>query len=229
MAEAEHRRVAIIIPAKDEETRIANVLQAACGAKLPTEIIVVSDGSMDKTADVARRFPKVRVIELPYNMGKGAAMAEGVRATHAPIVAFIDADLLGLLPEHVDRIIRPLLGGQCEMCVGVFRGGKVWSDTAQRITPYLSGQRAMRRELFESIPYLGELRMGVEYALNNAAKRRKARVLRVVLRGVSNCHKEEKMGLVKGTAARLRMYSEIGQAMVKTRRRRRRPPRRNWW
>ncbi len=95
------------------------------------------------------------------------------------------------------------------------------SDTAQRISPYLSGQRAMRRELFEAVPFIAEVRMGVEVVLNDAAKRRKARVLRVVLRGVSNCHKEQKLGFMNGVKARQKMFKEIGQAMLMTHRPRR--------
>lgn len=224
------RRVAVIVPAYNEEARIPNVLQAVCGAKLASEVIVVSDGSRDRTADVARKFPGVQVIELETNLGKGGAMAEGVRHTEAPYIAFVDADLDSLKSEHIDLIIQPVLMERCDMCIGVFRGGKVWSDTAQMISPFLSGQRAMRRELFESVPYMAELRMGVEYALTQAAKRRRAKVLRVVLRGVSNCHKEKKMGLMKGTAARLKMYREITQAMVRTRSKKRvRARGRNRW
>jgi glycosyltransferase involved in cell wall biosynthesis len=213
-------QVAIIIPAYNEAGRISNVLKAAVGAKLADEVIVVCDGCTDNTAAVARSFEGVIVKELPTNQGKGAAMAAGVASTTARIVAFVDADLLGLHAEHVDGIIKPLLENRADMCVGIFRGGKYWSDTAQKISPYLSGQRAIRRELFEAVPYANELRLGIEVALNNVAKKRKARILRVVLRGVSNCHKEQKMGLVKGTAARAKMYVEIGQAMVKTRKRR---------
>jgi hypothetical protein len=62
--------------------------------------------------------------------------------------------------------------------------------------------------------------MGIEVTINTYAKRQKARVKRVVLRGVSNTFKEQKMGLVKGAAARARMYTEIGRAMVRMRRRR---------
>ena len=148
-----------------------------------------------------------------------------MQATKAPIVAFVDADLGGLKGQHIDDIIRPLLGEQCDMCVGIFRGGKVWSDMAQRITPYLSGQRALKRELFEAVPFMADLRMGVEWALTNAAEKRKAKVIRVLLRGVSNCAKEQKMGIMNGLKARGIMYMEITEAMVKTRRRRH-PPRR---
>lgn len=214
-------KVAVVIPAYNEEERIGAVLNAATRSDLVDEVVVVSDGSCDRTCEVARRYPNVRVLELPFNMGKGGAMSAGVASTDADVVAFIDADLVGLRPEHVDLIVWPIRQGLCDMCIGVFRGGQFWSDAAQRISPYISGQRAMRRPLFESIPYLSELRMGVEVTINTFAKRQRARVLRVVLRGVSNTPKERKLGLVKGTAARAKMYAEIGRAMVRTRRRER--------
>ena len=155
-------------------------------------------------------------------------MVKGVQATRAQYLAFIDADLGGLTGQHIDDILRPLLSGQCDMCVGIFRGGKVWSDMAQRVAPYLSGQRALKRDLFEAVPYMSDLRMGVEWALTNAADKRKSKVVRVLIRGVSNCAKEQKLGIVNGLKARGMMYKEITEAMVKTRRRRppRRPPRR---
>ncbi len=229
MGEDVRRQVAVIVPAKNEEERIAGVLRAVTACRLADEIIVVDDGSDDRTAVVAAKFPQVRVVRLPVNRGKGGAMWEGSRATRAGILAFVDADLAGLRGEHLDRIIAPLLADECEMCVGIFRGGKMWSDAAQRVSPYLSGQRAIKRELFEAVPFMGELKMGAEVALNLAAKRRRARVLRVVLRGVSNCHKEKKLGLLKGTKARLQMWGDIGHAMVKTPRRRRFSDRSSRW
>src|SRR4051812_16479626 len=120
-------RVAVIIPAYNEEQRIANVLRVAVKAKLADEIIVVSDASQDRTAYIARTFEGVRVLELAFNTGKGGAMAAGAAATEAEIIAFVDADLTGLKPEHIDQIIRPLLDQRCDMCIGIFRGGKFWS------------------------------------------------------------------------------------------------------
>lgn len=216
------RQVAVIVPAFNEAERISIVLRAVIASKLATEIIVVSDGSTDGTADVARQFGEVKVIDLQPNRGKAAAMQEGVRSTKAKIIAFVDADLDGLQSVHVDRIILPVLSDDCEMCIGVFRGGKRWSDAAHRVSPFLSGQRAMKRWLFESVPDLGEKGMGVETALTVAARREKARVLKVVLRGVSNCHKEQKLGLMKGLAARTKMFREISAVVVKSGRKKRR-------
>jgi len=176
---------------------------------------VVSDASSDRTALVARAYPGVKVIELPFNTGKGGAMAAGAKATDADIITFVDADLAGLRPDHIDLIIRPLLEDRCDMCIGVFRGGKFWSDTAQRISPYISGQRAIKRQLFDKMPFLSEMRMGVEVTINTYAKRNRAKVLRVVLRGVSNTYKERKLGLMKGTAARVKMWTEISRAIMR--------------
>jgi hypothetical protein len=155
-------------------------------------------------------------------------MATGVSSTDTPIVAFVDADLQGLTGDHVDAIIEPVLARRCEMCVGIFRGGRVWSDMGHRISPFLSGQRALRRELFEAVPYVAELRLGIEVALNKAAKHRRDRVERVVLPGVSNVHKEQKLGLVRGVSARMRMYGEIAEASFRTRPRTAPAPRKPW-
>ncbi|RYG32994.1 glycosyltransferase family 2 protein [bacterium] len=221
--------VAAIVPAYNEGDRVGRVLRAALAASLVTEVIAVSDGSSDGTARRASEVAGVTVIDLKRNVGKGGAMAAGVRATKASVVVFIDADLEGLGPEHVDAIVKPVVEGRADVCVGIFRDGKTWSDAAQRVSPFLSGQRAMRREVFEAVPYPDELRFGIEVALNTAARKRRARIVRVLLRGVSNAHKEQKMGMVKGTAARLRMYGEITQAMVKNRKRKRASSKRSRW
>ncbi|MBI3721217.1 MAG: glycosyltransferase family 2 protein [Fimbriimonas ginsengisoli] len=209
----------MIVPAFNEEARILRVLRAVVGSRLADEVLVVDDGSLDRTAEAARRVPGVLVIRLEANLGKGGAMVAGARATDADIVAFVDADLIGLASDHVDQIIRPMLGRECDMCLGVFRGGRFWSTTGQIIFPYISGQRALRRELFLRIPNLQEVRFGVEIAIHQYLKRTGARVRRVVLHGVSNSHKEQKYGLVKGMAARRKMYAEMVRAAGLERRR----------
>ncbi|MFY9234794.1 MAG: glycosyltransferase family 2 protein [Fimbriimonadaceae bacterium] len=209
--------VAIVIPALNEEHRIGRVLRAAVTSELADEIIVVSDGSTDRTAEVASRFKGVRVIELPQNLGKGGAMMAGVMATNAAIITFIDADLTGLTGDHIDAIIDPVIHNEADMCLGIFRKGKFWSNAAQRVSPYFSGQRAMKRRLIERVPHIAEMRLGVEVAINTYAKRYRARVLRVILPGVSNTAKERKLGFVKGAKARVQMFSEIAQAYVTVR------------
>lgn len=213
-------KVAIIIPAYNEADRISSVIRAALASKLAHEVIVVNDGSADATSQVAARFQGIRVLDLPSNRGKGGAMVEGVKATDAEIIAFVDADLEGLTGPHIDSIIAPIRDRVCDMCLGVFRGGKFWSNTGQIIFPYISGQRAMRKELFLRIPNLADLRFGVELGMHSYCKRMRRKVKRVVLRGVSNSYKEMKYGLVKGFEARRRMWREMALAARMDRQRR---------
>ena len=81
----------LIIPAYNEEGPLAKVLNQLKGLPGCQEIIVVDDGSTDKTAEVASRH-KVRVISHPYNKGYGAAIKTGIKAAHSEHVICFDAD-----------------------------------------------------------------------------------------------------------------------------------------
>lgn len=211
-------KVAAVIPAFNEEERVGRVLDAIRRCGRVDEIIVVSDGSQDATAEVAMSFPGVQVIDLPFNVGKGGAMCTGVRSTDAEVIVFFDADLVGLRSKHVEALVEPVLRG-ADMAIGIFKKGKFWSDAAQVLTPHISGQRALRRELIDQMPWLKEVRMGVEVAITRMARRRRMKIKRVVLDGVTHTPKEQKFGFVKGTAQRAKMYAEIGKAMVRARKR----------
>jgi glycosyltransferase involved in cell wall biosynthesis len=199
---------AAVIPAYNEEATIGPIVEVLCATPSLSEVVVVSDGSEDRTAEVARAAG-ARVIELPVNMGKGAAMREGLRATTADVVVFLDADLVGLTSEHVASLLDPVLSGQREMSIGLFDGGRPLTDLAQALTPNLSGQRAVRRSLLEQVEDLDAARFGVEVALTRYLRRAGIEPEEVILRNVTHRTKEEKLGLVKGLAARMRMYWEI--------------------
>lgn len=210
-------KVALIVPAFNEADRIGRVLEVATRASLVHEVIAVSDGSEDGTAQAARQVPGVRVVALPWNMGKGGAMAAGVAATDANILCFFDADLLGLEPDHIDSLIRPVIHDQADMTIGLLCQGAFCSDFGNQITPGLSGQRAMKREFFNSMPYIADLRMGVEVAFGQEAARQQLAIIKIPLEGVRNTHKEQKLGIWAGTAARLRMYRDVAEATVRVR------------
>ncbi len=197
-----------VIPAYNEEATIGAIVAVLRSVEALSEVVVVSDGSEDATAKVAADAG-ARVIELPVNMGKGAAMREGLRATTADVVVFLDADLVGLTKEHVAALLDPVLSGQREMSIGLFEGGRALTDLAQAITPHLSGQRAVRRELVERVEDIDATRFGVELALTRYLRKAGIEAEEVVLHNVTHRTKEEKLGLVKGFAARMRMYWEI--------------------
>ncbi len=206
--------ITCIIPAYNEEKTIGDVLDALKENTLLNEIIVVSDGSLDNTANVARK-KGVTVIELETNKGKGGAMKAGLEHTESDIILFLDADLIGLTPLHIDNLLKPVIEGDALMSLGVFTNGRKTTDLAQKVAPYLSGQRAIRRELLSKISDLELSRFGVELALTRFVEKENEKVEVVSLPDMSHVMKEEKLGLVRGFMARLKMYWEIVNYFLK--------------
>ena len=174
------------------------------------DILVVDDGSTDNTLAALPTGDGVRALRLADNVGKGGAMWAGAQQTDADILLFLDADLVGLQPEHLRLMVAPVAAGEADMCIGVFRGGRYWTDMAQKMVPYISGQRAVRREKFLGVPEVRRARSGVEVALTHHARVNGWRVRWVDLAGITHVMKEEKLGALRGLGARMRMYWEIG-------------------
>ena len=107
-------RLTIVVPAFNEDHRLAAGMRrfdAAVSAGAidldRTEVVVVDDGSTDRTAAVAEKLlaalPHHRVVRLPVNQGKGAAVRAGIATARSPYTAFMDADMA------IDPLAIPLL------------------------------------------------------------------------------------------------------------------------
>lgn len=210
-------RTAAIVPAYDEAETIGSVVDVLVASPLVDEVIVVDDGSTDATAAIAAARG-ARVVRLESNRGKGAALATGYAGTDAEILMFVDADLIGLRSTHVENLLAPVRSGQAAMAVGVFEGGRIATDLAQVVAPFLSGQRALRRELMETLSDPEQARFGVEVALTQHARRLGATVVEVELPDLTHRMKEEKAGLVRGVWSRMKMYWEIVKVAQRARR-----------
>jgi glycosyltransferase involved in cell wall biosynthesis len=204
--------VTAIIPALNEEERIANVLDAVKKSGLVDRIIVVDDGSGDRTAEVAEEMD-VEVIRNDKNIGKGGALCKGLKNCTSDVILFVDADLCGLEPKDIDALLRPVISDKYDMSVGIFSNGRLTTDLAQRVAPFLSGQRAIKRNILNDISGLEISRYGAEVAINRYVKKNRVRIKEVTLEHVSHVMKEEKMGLIRGFAERLKMYWDIVKAL----------------
>jgi len=203
-------RTACIIPAYDEEETVAGIASLAASHPLVRSVTVVDDGSVDATSDRAASVEGVRVVRLDENRGKGAAMHAGLEATDEPIVLFLDADLIGLTHDHISDLLAPVLSGQADMAVGVFRGGRLHTDLAHILTPSLSGQRAIRRSVLANLD-MDSVRFGIERALTELWETGSIKVKMVVLRAVTHRTKEEKRGWIAGVMQRLCMFWDIAR------------------
>lgn len=201
-------RVVAIIPAFNEEETVGTVIDTVAQVSDIDEIIVISDGSTDDTALVARQHGAT-VIALEQNLGKGGAMKVGLDRADADVFIFLDADLVGLHPAHVSALLAPVLSDRAGMSVGLFDGGRMATDLAQVVAPYLSGQRAVKRQVLMGVSGLEMARFGVEMALTRHIKEQGIHVAQVTLDNLTHRTKEEKLGILRGFTARLKMYWEI--------------------
>jgi glycosyl transferase family 2 len=114
-------RVAVVIPAYNEEDNIGQVLPripaTVCGVE--TAVLVVDDGSRDRTGDIARAHGAA-VARHVINRGGGAALRTGYRLmadSGASVVVTLDADGQHL-PEEMSRLVRPVLDGKIDLAHG---------------------------------------------------------------------------------------------------------------
>jgi glycosyltransferase involved in cell wall biosynthesis len=162
---AEASEVSVVIPAFDEEDGIAAVVAEARARGAWREVLVVDDGSSDRTAERAAEAG-ARVVRHPYNKGNGAAVKTGIREARGDVVLLMDADGQHD-PEDMTRLVEPI--GVHDMAIGarsfrdqtavralgnaVFQGLASWL-TGRPIPDLTSGFRAARRERLLDVLHL---------------------------------------------------------------------------
>lgn len=119
--------ISIVIPAFEEEERLGATLRQILAfvekEKISAELIVVDDGSKDKTAKVGEQvcaeFPDIqtKIIRYEENRGKGYAVKTGLLASTADIAIFSDADLSTPI-EELEKLIQPIQAGEFDVAFG---------------------------------------------------------------------------------------------------------------
>lgn len=186
--------VVVVVPALNEASRIAATVRAA--ARLPgvAAVIVVDDGSADRTSVVAAEAGAV-VVRHPRRRGKAAAMTTGAEAARAdgfdgsPLL-FLDADLEDSAGNAAPLLV-PVRAGEADMTIALLprapgAGGHgfvvrlasqgIVDRTGWTPTQPLSGQRCITRELFDEVTPLAA-GFGVEVGLTIDALQAGARVV----------------------------------------------------
>lgn len=224
-------RVAVVIPALDEEGRIAATVEAARTLPHVATVVVVDDGSSDATAEVARAAGAV-VVRHRRNRGKAEAMESGAGAVAVldahdggppHHLLFLDADL-GPTAKEAEPLIHPVLEGAADMTIALLprtgpgggwgfvlrlSAGGIERMTGWRATQPLSGQRCITRAAFDRLTPLAH-GFGVETALTIDAIREGFRVLEVP---ANFTHRVTGRDL-RGVLHRARQYRDVARALA---------------
>jgi glycosyltransferase involved in cell wall biosynthesis len=145
--------LSIIIPVYNEASTIHQVLENVCAVNLmdgiSKEIIVINDGSTDKSADIIKKYisnsgAPVKYVSNPVNKGKGASVAEGIKLATGDFVVIQDADL-EYNPEEFNILLEPVVQGFADVVYGSrFLGGKAhrilffWHSLGNKFLTFLS-------------------------------------------------------------------------------------------
>jgi glycosyltransferase involved in cell wall biosynthesis len=159
-------KISIIIPAHNEAENIGALVREVRALYPDAELIVVNDGSTDKTAKVAHEAG-AQVYSHPYNIGNGAAIKSGIRAASGDILVFMDADgqhrpedvarLLELFPEYDMVVGARSFSGQASFGRAV--GNKIYNWLGSYVAKFpihdlTSGFRAVKADIAHGFLYL---------------------------------------------------------------------------
>jgi len=132
--------VSVVIPALNEEEPIADVVRGCLATGIPREVIVVDNGSTDRTAERAREAG-AGVVEAPRGYGNACAAGVAAVSPQSEIVVFLDGDGSDC-PEFMDQLVGPIIAGTHDFVIGSRTRGEREPgsmNTQQVFAGYLAG------------------------------------------------------------------------------------------
>ncbi|MBA4148550.1 MAG: HAD-IB family phosphatase [Verrucomicrobia bacterium] len=182
------RKVSVIVPALNESETVASVVEFARRCPLVDEVIVVDDGSVDGTPELASAAGAV--VFTSTMLGKGVSMEDGLHYAKNETVLYLDGDLSSLSPDVIERMVEPILTGNADFVKARFTrsAGRVTTLTARPLLKTyfpeiahfvqpLSGVMAARKSFLEDLRFENDY--GVDIGLFIDAAMNHARVAEV--------------------------------------------------
>jgi glycosyltransferase involved in cell wall biosynthesis len=114
----EHPDVTVLVPALNEQDTIGEVVDRLLALPISTQVIVVNDGSSDRTGEILQGYgERILLLTNPSKGGKGAAIRQALPHATGRTVIVQDADL-EYAPEEIPQLIQPILSGQSKVVYG---------------------------------------------------------------------------------------------------------------
>jgi len=158
-------KTSIIIPVYNEEENIGEVIKEVKRLDLDKEIIIVDDGSKDRTVDLVEKYEGIRLIKHKKNLGRGGAIRTGINNAKGDIIYILDGDR-----EHkpTEELVKPILRNEAEVVYGNrlnnpagmtklhLMGNKVLSLVGsfiakQKLNDVYTGSKCFRKETIQSL------------------------------------------------------------------------------
>ena len=198
---APHIKLSVVMPVYNERATLRTVVERVLAVPLDIELLCVDDGSIDDSVEILRdlenRYPQLRVLLQPRNMGKGAALRRGIAEATGDFVVIQDADL-EYDPADFHQLLGPLSEGKADVVFGSrFLGAGphrvlyFWHSVGNRLLTLVSNcltninlsdmetcYKAFRREVIQTIP-IEENRFGFEPEITVKVARRNLRIYEV--------------------------------------------------
>jgi glycosyltransferase involved in cell wall biosynthesis len=201
-------RVSFLIPAFNEEATIGEVLERIATLGLDAQVVVVDDGSSDRTGEIAKEHGATVIRQA--NAGKGAAIRAAIRAIDGDVAVIQDADM-EYDPAEVPELIEPIVRGVADVVYGSrLRGGKAqraylfWHLLGNRFLSFLTsalynttlsdmetGYKAFRADVLRSLD-LRENRFGIEPEITAKICKRKLRIYELPISYYGRTYEEGK-------------------------------------
>jgi glycosyltransferase involved in cell wall biosynthesis len=214
-------KLSVLIPVYNEERTVEEVVRRVCTVAIPKEIILVDDGSQDRSRQILERLlqaserggdpsNQIKVVLQPFNQGKGAALKEALRHVTGDIVIVQDADL-EYDPKDYAALLEPIESGVADVVYGTrFAGGGAhrvlffWHSMGNRLLTLLSnmltnlnlsdmevGYKVFRAEVLKGIE-LKSSRFGFEPEITVKLAKRQCRFYEVPISYYGRTYQEGK-------------------------------------
>lgn len=203
------KKISCIICAFNEERRIGVVLSALKNHPYIDEVIVVDDGSTDKTKDIVKQFDFVKLISQEKNGGKSKAMARGIKEASHDILMFLDADILSIKSDDITELVKPILEEKSDVSISLRKNSLPIFKMIG--LDFVSGERVIpKKYLINQLEKIEKLPgFGVEVFMNRIIIDNKLRIKIIKWTNVRVERKRDKIGFWKGTMSDFLMIREI--------------------